>query len=416
MFTTTGAIIGIIIAILLVIKKLTPAYALILGAFLGGIIGGGSLLETVNSMVSGSQSMMPAVLRILASGVLAGALIKTGSAQSIAYTIVNIFGKRWAILAITLATMLITSVGVFVDIAVITVAPIALAVGKKSDLTRAVVLLALIGGGKAGNIISPNPNAIACAEAFNIPLSDLIIANIIPAAGAFTVTVIVCMYLSKNMLTDISDDIESDEKLNLPSFYKAISGPIAVVVLMMLRPVIGVTIDPLISLPAGGLICICMCGRLSETCSFMEFGLSKVAGVSILLVATGAIAGIIRTSSVQSDMVALIEYANVPMYMLAPFSGILMAAVTSSTTAGATIAAQTFSSTLVAADIEAVPAAAMMHAGATVSDSLPHGTFFHASAGAVFMQFSARMKIVPYEMLIGLSSTFICTAIYMLSC
>lgn len=145
----------------------------------------------------------------------------------------------------------------------------------------------------------------------------------------------------------------------------------------------------------------------------MEFGLSKVAGVSILLVATGAIAGIIRVSSLQSDMVAFIEYMNVPMYLLAPFSGILMAAVTSSTTAGATIAAQTFSSTLISASIDHVPAAAMMHAGATVADSFPHGTFFHASAGAVFMKFSARMRIIPYEMAIGFTSTIVCTVLYM---
>ena len=40
-FTTLGAIIGLIISIVLIIKKVQPAYSLILGALIGGLIGGG---------------------------------------------------------------------------------------------------------------------------------------------------------------------------------------------------------------------------------------------------------------------------------------------------------------------------------------------------------------------------------------
>ena len=83
-FTTLGALVGLIIAIILIIKKVHPAYSLILGALIGGIVGGGGLTDTVGTMVSGAQSMMSSVLRILTSGILAGALIKTGAAEKIA--------------------------------------------------------------------------------------------------------------------------------------------------------------------------------------------------------------------------------------------------------------------------------------------------------------------------------------------
>ena len=82
-FTTVDALIGLVIAIVLIIKKVHPAYSLILGALVGGLIGGGSLLTTVNTMVTGAQSMMSSVLRIMTSGILAGALIKTGSAEKL---------------------------------------------------------------------------------------------------------------------------------------------------------------------------------------------------------------------------------------------------------------------------------------------------------------------------------------------
>lgn len=74
-FTTLGAIIGLAIAIVLIIKKVQPAYSLIFGALIGGLIGGGGLDVTVSTMVGGAGSMMSSVLRILTSGILAGALI-----------------------------------------------------------------------------------------------------------------------------------------------------------------------------------------------------------------------------------------------------------------------------------------------------------------------------------------------------
>lgn len=130
-FTTTGALIGLALAILLIIKKVHPAYSLILGALVGGLIGGGDLVTIVNTMVLGAQGMMSSILRILTSGILAGALIKTGSAEKIAESIIKKLGQERAITALAIATMIICAVGVFIDIAVITVAPIALAIGKK---------------------------------------------------------------------------------------------------------------------------------------------------------------------------------------------------------------------------------------------------------------------------------------------
>ena len=39
-FSTLGALIGLAIAIVLIIRKIAPAYCLILGALVGGLIGG----------------------------------------------------------------------------------------------------------------------------------------------------------------------------------------------------------------------------------------------------------------------------------------------------------------------------------------------------------------------------------------
>lgn len=415
-FTTIGALIGMAVAIILIIKKVQPAYSLILGALIGGVIGSGNLILTVDTMVSGAQSMISSVLRIMTSGILAGTLIKTGAAEKIAEVIVQKLGEKRALIAVAAATMVICAVGVFVDISVITVAPIALAIGKKAGYNKASLLLAMIGGGKAGNIISPNSNTIAVSEAFQVDLTSLMIKNIIPAVCALIVTVIIATILSKKAGTMVSDqDLEkhADNK-KLPTFIQAFAGPLTVIILLALRPIFSIVIDPLIALPLGGLVCAIACGSLVQFREFAEFGLSKVAGVSILLIGTGTIAGIIKASALQYDVISLLEMMKMPAFILAPIAGILMAGATASTTAGATIASQTFAQTLLNAGIPAISAGAMIHAGATVIDSLPHGSFFHATGGSVGMNIKERMKLIPFEACIGLTSTIVAVIVYLI--
>ena len=414
-FTTIGAVVGLVIAIVLIIRKVHPAYSLILGALVGGIIGGGGLVTTVNTMVSGAQSMMSSVLRIMTSGILAGALIKTGSAQKIAETIVDRMGERLALAAIALATMIICAVGVFIDISVITVAPIALAIGKRAKLSKQSLLLAMIGGGKAGNIISPNPNTIAASEAFGVDLTSLMFKNIVPALFALAMAILLATFLSKkkNGLAVAQSDIETSDNA-LPGFLPAIIGPLVVIVLLALRPIAGISIDPLIALPVGGLTCMAVTGNIRRVVSITDFGLSKVVGVSLLLIGTGTIAGIIKASALQYDVIALLEKLNMPAFVLAPLAGILMAGATASTTAGATIAAQTFAPTLIEQGVPALAAGAMVHAGATVVDSLPHGSFFHATGGSVNMSIGDRMKLIPFEACVGLTATLMSVVMFLI--
>lgn len=414
-FTTLGALIGLLIAIFLIIKKVAPAYSLIAGALIGGIIGGGGLTGTVSTMITGAQGMISSVLRIMTSGILAGILIKTGSAEKISEVIVAKLGEKRVLAAVSVATMIICAVGVFVDISVITVAPIALAIGKKTGKNKASILIAMIGGGKAGNIISPNPNTIAVSEGFGIDLTSLMVKNIVPALVALVVTIVIASLLSKKSGTAITDeDLEKTENKSLPGFLAAFCGPLLVIILLSLRPLFNITIDPLIALPLGGILCAVATGKVKNLIDYTSYGLNKVIGVSVLLIGTGTIAGIIKASALQNDLTYLLNLLNLPTFILAPISGILMAGATASTTAGATIAAQTFAQPLIGAGVSAVAAGAMIHAGATVIDSLPHGSFFHATGNSVGMSIKERMKLIPFEACIGLSSTITAVILYMI--
>nr|WP_286207932.1 GntP family permease [Clostridium caldaquaticum] len=409
--TALGAVAGLIVAIVLIIKKVHPAYGLILGGIIGGIVGGAGLPGTVTLMMDGAKGIIPAVLRILTAGVLAGVLIESGAAGKIAETIVDKLGESNSLIALAIATMVLTSVGVFIDVAVITVAPIAMAIAKRANLTRTGILIAMIGGGKAGNLMSPNPNAIAASDSFKLPLTSVMAAGIIPGLVGLAVTCIVAKKLvRKGTEVELSEvAVSSEEK---PGFFPAIVGPFVAIILLSLRPLFKISIDPLVALPVGGIMGALAMGKIKNINKYATVGLAKMSGVAILLLGTGTIAGIIANSGLKTVIINALNTLGLPAFALAPMAGILMSGATASTTSGTAVGSQVFGPTILQLGVQPLSAAAMIHSGATVLDHLPHGSFFHATGGSVFMEMKERLKLIPYESIIGLSMTIVSTIIY----
>ena len=352
--TALGAVIALVIAITLIIKKVHPAYGLILGA-----------------------------------------------AAKIAETIVEKIGESRALIALAIATMVLTMVGVFVDVSVITVSPIALAIAHKSGLSKPAILLAMVGGGKAGNIMSPNPNTIAAADNLGVSLTNVMIAGIVPAIFGVIITCILASRIK-----------QMKELTDMPGFLPAMVGPLVAIILLMLRPIAGIAIDPLIALPVGGVCGILAMGKIKHINKYATYGLAKMSGVAILLIGTGTLAGIIANSGLKDVIISGINALGLPSFMLAPVSGILMSAATASTTSGTAVATSVFGPTIVQLGVAPLATAAMIHAGATVLDHLPHGSFFHATGGSVSMDMKERLKLIPYESLVGLTMTIVSTIIF----
>ncbi|MBQ4142313.1 MAG: GntP family permease [Thermoguttaceae bacterium] len=414
-----SALVGLSVGIVLILRKFDPAYSLMFSALLAGILGGAELTQTVNWMLEGVRDMAPAIVRILAAGVLAGALVKTGSAEKIADSIIRGLGERNVLLSLVLALFFLAMAGVFIDVAVITAAPIALAAAKRAELSQSAVLLAMIGGGKAGNVVSPNPNTISAAEQFHAELSSVMAANWLPALAGIGASFFLAWILERKYRRNVkglgTESLETEsletkslketakvsQNAALPNIVSALLGPLTALGLLALRPLAGISVDPLIALPAGGVVCILTTGQLHRFRESLQYGISKMSGVAILLVGTGTLAGIIKNSTLKDMVLDFLTWTDLPEVTLAPLSGALMSAASASTTAGATIASMSFSEIIMAAGISAVAGAAMINAGATVLDHLPHGSFFHATAGAAQMPIGERLKLIPYETAVG---------------
>lgn len=413
--STLGAVAGLVIAIVLIILKVPPVYGMMLGALAGGMIGGAGLTETVSLMVSGGSGMASGILRIIAAGMLAGFLIESGSAETIAHTIVKKMGSRFALLAIILSAWVLQAVGTFGDVVVVIVAPIALDIALSTRYSKAAASIALIGGIHAGNIISPNPNTIALAENLGIPMTSVVLGGMIPALAGIAFT-----YIFMVMLKNKGEMVDSTKLTNrtvaettqLPSIGCALAGPFCTIILLMLRPICGITIDPIVALPIGGVIGAIAIRQPKEMLKYANTGLQRMSGIVLLLLGTGTISGIISNSGLKDTLISLVEVSGLPGYILAPLSGIVMGGATASCVAGATVASQVFGPTILSFGVTAVQAAVMIHAGCCVFDCLPHGSFFHISAGTLQMSIKERLKIIPYESLIGFGMTAVATIVY----
>ena len=419
-----GALIGLALAIYLILKKLNPVYSLMLGAIIGALLGGASLTGTIDILVKGEQSVMGTVLRVLAAGMLAGVMMESGAAETLARTIVDKLGDRMAILSLALATMVITAVGVFIPVAVLIVAPIALEVGRRMHISKLALLVALSGGGKAGNIISPNANTIAAAKGFGLELSQVMIADFIPAVVALIVTVIVARLLVKKgdavMEADLGDMVASDTG-NIPTLGQAVVTPILAIVLLLLNPIgqvahltllTKVNLDATYVLPFAAIVGALVMKKGRELRDYARVGMTRMTDVVLILIGAGAIGATITSSNLPQLLIKGVEASHMPGVLLAPISGILMAAATASTSTGVILATGSFAKAILGFGVAPLTAAAMVHTGAIVIDQLPQGNYFHVTANAMHMDLRQRSQGILYEAMVGGSAMLTATILY----
>lgn len=68
MNSALAAMLGLTLSIILIVKKVSPVYSLILGALIGGLLSGWGLQNTVTEMISGIMEISPAIIRNISSG------------------------------------------------------------------------------------------------------------------------------------------------------------------------------------------------------------------------------------------------------------------------------------------------------------------------------------------------------------
>ena len=420
-----GVIVALGITIFLIIRKLNPALALFLGTVVGAFVGGADLSGALNIVRLGGAQAVNITITIIAGAVLAGVLIESGAAESIARGIVRGLGEKRAVIAIALSAMILTGVGVFLPVMAIIIAPIALSVAHKANVSKFAALLAISGGSKAGNMVSPNPNAIAAAGAFDLNLSEVMIGGAVPAAFAIMATVIICSLMKNRNFKVKDEDIEGIQDLaeGLPSFKRAIAAPALTVMLLMLNPIgdiAGISflssenlpLHPFFVLPLAAVIGTVIMGKARSIGDFATKGVLRLAPIVLMLIGASAL-GVLITYSVFPAMIeSAMTAMGIPTVLLASISGTIFGGAVGSTAVGVLIAGGAFSETLLAAGVSGVAAAVMIHAGAGFIDIVPHGNYFLASHQGMKTSIKERISVMPWEALIGGIMTVGVTVVY----
>jgi len=293
-----GVIVGLAVAIYLIVKKLNPVTSLfagtIVGALLGATIAGGgaSLAHTFDLIVRGTQSVMGVNVRVIAGGILAGVLLESGAAETIARTIVDKLGEKRAILSIALAGMILTASGIFITVTIVMLSPIALSVGNKAKLTKMAVILALSGGAKAGNVMSPNPNTVAAAEAFGVSVSQVLLNGIVPAVFALLAAVFFAGRLKAKGSAITDKDVDgASSSSDLPSFGKSIAAPILAISLLILSPIgdiLGIDalsnfqVDSFFILPLAAVVGTIIMGKTKHIVGYVNSGVTKMMPITLV--------------------------------------------------------------------------------------------------------------------------------------
>lgn len=188
---------------------------------------------------------------------------------------------------------------------------------------------------------------------FNVELSSVMLANIIPAIfGVIITTILANMLINKGSRVEIEVKLDEDE--NLPSLFASLIGPIVSIILLFLGNVSTIVVDPLVALPAGAVVSILTTKNVHKTKEYLSYGVEKMQGVCILLLGTGTLVGIIQMSNLQHSTTELLAMLSIPQVLLAPISEVVMSLATASTTRGATVASSTFSSAILSSGLSVV--------------------------------------------------------------
>jgi Gnt-I system low-affinity gluconate transporter len=243
---STSWLIGTLVAaialiLFLILKWRVQAFiALLLASVFVGVVSGTMELTKVGDTIMDSMgSSLGFIATIIGLGAIFGAMIEhSGGAQSLANGLLRAFGEKksnWAMLM----TGFLISIPVFLDVALVIIAPIIYALSRRTGKSILVYGLPLLAGMVVTHsFVPPTPGPTWVAYEFGIPIGTVILYSIL--VGLPT-AIISGIFIGGRIAKGIHIDppaLEDVEEKNPPSFW-------SIAVILML---------PIILIVAGSLV------------------------------------------------------------------------------------------------------------------------------------------------------------------
>jgi len=211
--------VALILFLILVLRVQAFLALLLASVFVGVASGSMNLTEVGQTVVEGMGSSLGFIATIVGLGAIFGAMVEhSGGAQSLANGLLKIFGDRRASWAMVL-TGFIISISVFLDVALVILAPLVYALSRrtgKSTLHFALPLLA--GMVVTHSFVPPTPGPTWVAYELGVPLGTVILySGMVGLPTAIIVGIFLSGRISRGVEID-PPDLKEPEPASGPSF------------------------------------------------------------------------------------------------------------------------------------------------------------------------------------------------------
>jgi GntP family gluconate:H+ symporter len=338
-------------------------FSLLIASFLFGLIVGKPILEILTSMQSGFGSLLQQIGFLVAIGSCLGIMLeKTGAMDSVSHHIIQFFGAKRSILAMTIIGALV-GIPVFCDSGFIILSRLIPSIAAKASINPAQLSLSLSTGlYTTHTLVPPTPGPLSAAANLGMSenISSVMLVGLIASLPVAFVSFYFSRRLGKNVTVKNNVRVELSSVNHIP-FRKAIL-PLVLPILLItssslfkliprlenFSSFIQAIANPVIALLIGLLISFFLLSKnqKGEWSTWLSQAL-KDAGIILLITgAGGAFGAVIKTSGLD---IVLKEYVSDSQSqgVIFLFIGYLIAAVLK-TAQGSTTSAMIITSSLLA--------------------------------------------------------------------
>ena len=346
---------GIIILLILILKKVNPMLALLIVAVITGLMLGLPVQKVMESVRNGIGGTLGDMVMVLALGAMVGKLAEdSGAAKKIVFVLIRIFGVKniqWAVLL----TGILVGIPLFYNAGFVVLIPLVFIIAKAANVPQLYVGLPMAAAlSVTHGFLPPHPGPVALASIFHANIGQTLIYGLILSipiaviAGIFFPRAIIKLPKgSKN--ADISLEQEGGLPSALKSFTIALS-PIVFIAVGTLghilvtdpnaKSIFGFIADPTIALLFSILITLVIQNiPVQKAMDSCVEGVKSVAMIILIIAAGGAFKQILVDSGIGEQ----VKYLTADLNLSPFFIGWLIAATLRVTLGSATVAALTAS-------------------------------------------------------------------------
>lgn len=347
---------GIIILLILILKKVNPMLSLLIVSVITGLMLGLPVQKVMTSITNGIGSTLGGMVMVLALGAMVGKLAEdSGAAKKIVYVLIRIFGVKniqWAVLL----TGILVGIPLFYNAGFVVLIPLVFTIASAAKLPKLYVGIPMAAAlSVTHGFLPPHPGPVALASIFHADIGKTLIYGLILSvpiaivAGIFFPRAIIRLPAADRNIQQL-DLVEED---GLPSAWKSFITALSPIFFIALGTIgVVLTSNPIvkniftfIADPTAALLLAIIITLFIQKISVekaMEScteGVKSVAMIILIIAAGGAFKQILVDSGIGEQVKTLT--ADLPVSPL--LLGWLIAAMLRITLGSATVAALTAS-------------------------------------------------------------------------